>query len=127
MQLDSTTGLTTRTASVLSYLGWWVTGLIFWMVERQDALVRFHAVQSTVAFGALALIIAVFAFLGLLMLSFAPGGFTFFVSAAAVVWVASAVLWVIALWQASQGKRWRIPLAAKWADVYARTSPSASS
>lgn len=127
MQTDSTTGLTTRTASVLSYLGWWVTGLIFWAVERQDPLVRFHAVQATVAFGALALLILVFGFLGLLMLSFAPRGFAFFVGAAAIVWAGSAVLWVVALWQASQGKRWRIPLAARVADAYVRTASSASS
>ena len=42
MQADSTTGLTTRTAAVLAYLGWWVTGLIFWAVERRDLQVRFH-------------------------------------------------------------------------------------
>lgn len=124
---DSTTGLTSRTASVLSYLGWWVTGLIFWGVERRDPLVRFHAVQATVAFGGLAVVIVVLGFLGLVMLSFAPGGFTFFVGAAAVVWLGSVVLWMIALWQASQGKRWRIPLAAKLADAYSKISASASS
>ena len=126
-QADSTTGLTSRTASVLSYLGWWVTGLIFWGVERRDPLVRFHAVQSAVAFGLLHALIALLALLGLVMLSFMPGGFTFFVGAAAVVWMGSVVLWMIALWQASQGKRWRIPLAAKMADTYSRISPSASS
>ena len=127
VQTDSTTGLTSRTASVLSYLGWWVTGLIFWAVERRDAFVRFHAAQATVAFGALTLLILLFGFLGLVMLSFAPRGFTFFIGAAAVVLLASVVLWLLALWQASQGKWWRIPLAARLADVYVRTSPSTSS
>ena len=127
MQPESTTGLTSRTASVLSYLGWWVTGLIFWGLERRDALVRFHAVQATVAFGSLALLILALGFLGLLMLSFAPGGFTFFVGAAAVVWLGSVVLWLIALWQASQGKRWRIPLVGHIADGWSRTSPSSLS
>jgi uncharacterized membrane protein len=127
MQADSTTGLTSRTASVLSYLGWWVTGLIFWGVERRDALVRFHAVQATIAFGGLALLIAVLVFLGLVMLSFAPGGFTFFVGAAIVVWAAGVVLWAVALWQASQGKQWRIPLAARLAESWTRTSASSSS
>jgi uncharacterized membrane protein len=117
MESDSTTGLTSRTGSVLSYLGWWVTGLIFWGVERRDRVVLFHAVQSTLTFGALAIVIVVLGFLGLLMLSFAPAGFTFFVSAAAVVWVGSVVLWLLAIWQASQGKRLRIPLAARYADT----------
>jgi uncharacterized membrane protein len=126
MQTESTTGLTSRTASVLSYLGWWVTGLIFWGVERRDALVRFHAVQATIAFGSLALLIAVLVFAGLLMLSFAPAGFTFFMSAAFMVLLVSVGLWLTAIWQASQGKRWRIPLAANVADAWSRISPSAS-
>lgn len=127
MQADSTTGLTSRTGSVLSYLGWWVTGLIFWGVERRDPLVRFHAVQSTITFGGLAVLIGLLGLTGLVMLSFAPRGFTLFVSAAFIVWVVSVVLWLAALWQASQGKRWRIPLAAGLAESWSRTSASSSS
>jgi uncharacterized membrane protein len=114
---DSSTGLSTRTASVLSYLGWWVTGLIFWGLEREDRLVRFHAIQATVAFGALGLAIVACALTALLMVSFAPRGFTFFLGAAFVLWIASVVLWLVALWNASQGKRWRIPLASRVADA----------
>jgi uncharacterized membrane protein len=122
---DSSTGLSTRTASVLSYLGWWVTGLIFWGLEREDRVVRFHAIQSTVAFGALGLAIVASGLVALLMLSFAPAGFTFFVGTAFALWVASVALWLVALWKASQGKRWRIPLASRVAD--ARISATASS
>jgi uncharacterized membrane protein len=126
MQPDSTTGLSSRTASVLSYLGWWVSGLIFWAIEREDALVRFHAAQATITFGGLALLIGVLGLLGLVMLSFAPSGFLFFAGAAFVVWIAGVVLWLIALWQAGQGKRWRIPLAAELADSWSRTSRTSS-
>lgn len=112
---------------MLAYLGWWVTGLIFWGIERRDPLVRFHAAQSTIAFGGLALVIGALALTGLVMLSFAPAGFTLFVSAAFVVWVGSVVLWAAAIWQASQGKRWRIPLVANLAEAWSRTSASASS
>jgi len=127
MHADSTTGLTSRTASVLSYLGWWVTGLIFWAVERRDSIVRFHAVQATITFGGLALLIVALGVFGLVMLSFAPGGFLFFAVAALVVWAGSVMLWLVALWQASQGKRWRIPLAANLAESWSRTSPTSSS
>ncbi|MGH9349688.1 MAG: DUF4870 domain-containing protein [Vicinamibacterales bacterium] len=124
---DSSTGLTTRTASMLAYLGWWVTGLLFWGVERRDALVRFHAAQATITFGGLALLIGLLGLAGLVMLSYAPAGFTVFVGAAFVVWVVSVGLWLAALWQASQGKRWRIPLAGHLAEQWTRTSASASS
>lgn len=125
---SSSTGLSTRTASVLSYLGWWVTGLIFWGLEREDRLVRFHAIQATIAFGVLGFAIAACGLIALLMLSYAPAGFTFFLGVAFVLWIASVVLWLVALWQASQGKRWRIPLASRVAERdCARTSASASS
>jgi uncharacterized membrane protein len=120
VQSASSTGLTTRTASVLSYLGWFVTGLIFWSLEREDRLVRFHAIQSTVAFGVLGLAIALAGLAALLMLSFAPGGFTVFMGIAFVLWVVSLVLWLLAIWKASQGVRWRIPLASRLADSWTR-------
>jgi uncharacterized membrane protein len=112
----STTGLSTETASTLAYLGWWVTGVIFWAVERRDELVRFHAVQATIAFGGLALLIVGCAAIGLLMLTFAPAGFFVFLVAAGVVWALSVLLWVLALWKASHGERLRIPLAARLAE-----------
>ena len=127
MQTDSSTGLSSRTASVMSYLGWWVTGLIFWGLERRDPIVRFHAVQATVAFGALVAMMAILGILALLMLSFAPRLFTILLWCVVALWVAGIVLWVLALWHASQGKPWRIPLAAKLADTFATTSSSSSS
>jgi uncharacterized membrane protein len=123
---DSSTGLTTRTAAVLSYLGWWVTGLIFWAVERRDAQVRFHAAQATVVFGGLAIVIVVLGVLGLVMLSFAPRAFLVLVGTAGVVWLASVALWIAALWQAGRGKRWRIPLAARLADALATRAAAAT-
>jgi uncharacterized membrane protein len=122
MSGESTTGLTTRTASVLSYLGWWVTGVIFWGVERRDAVVRFHAIQSTIAFGAFGLAIVACGATALVMLSFAPRGFTVFIGLAVGLWVMGLVLWVVALWKASQGERWRIPLAARVADAWTLSS-----
>ena len=124
MQSGSSTGLTTRTASVLSYLGWFVTGLIFWGLEREDRLVRFHAIQSTLTFGALGLAIGAATLAALLMLSFAPRGFTFFLGLAFVLWLVSLVLWLLAIWKASHGVRWRIPLASRLADSWTREEGS---
>jgi uncharacterized membrane protein len=117
MSASSTTGLDERTAAMLSYLGWWVTGAIFWFLERQSAFVRFHAIQSTIAFGGLALIIGALGALALLLLTFAPSGFSAVLSAAFGVWIASVVLWGLALWKASQGEYWRIPLVSGIAEA----------
>jgi len=53
---DSTTSLKPNVAVLLCYLGFWVTGIIFLLIERRNRLIRFHAMQSLVTFGILNII-----------------------------------------------------------------------
>ena len=52
----STTKLKHNVAGLLCYVGFWVTGIIFLIIERKNKLVRFHAMQSLVVFGILQII-----------------------------------------------------------------------
>lgn len=52
----STTKLPQNKAGFLCYVGFWVTGIIFLIIERKNKLVRFHAMQSLVVFGILNII-----------------------------------------------------------------------
>ena len=47
----STTNLKPNVAGLLCYVGFWVTGIIFLIIEKKNKTVRFHAMQSLVAFG----------------------------------------------------------------------------
>ena len=113
---ESSTGLPPRLAAVLAYGGWWVTGLIFWLVERHDRFVRFHAAQSVAAFGLMALIAAGFGLAALVSLSLLPTAFPLFIWAAGLTWLAGMLVWGAALWQAAHGRTWRMPLAGQLAD-----------
>src|SRR6185369_8458392 len=42
----SSTGLDENVAALLSYIFGWVSGLIFFLIEKDSRLVRFHAMQS---------------------------------------------------------------------------------
>ena len=42
----SSTGLDENIAALLAYLFTWVSGLIFFLIEKDSRLVRFHAMQS---------------------------------------------------------------------------------
>src|SRR5919108_2772137 len=42
----SSTGLDDNIAALLSYIFGWVSGLIFFLIEKDSRLVRFHAMQS---------------------------------------------------------------------------------
>ena len=122
----SSTGLSSRIAAPLAYSGWWITGVILWLVERRDPYVRFHAAQSVAAFGLVATMIGAFAALAIASLSLLPSAFTLFVGAAALTWVGGMLLWVVTMWKAASGDAWRIPVAAALADrLTASLSPSA--
>jgi len=110
----SSTGLSSRTAATLAYSGWWVTGVIFWLVERRDPFVRFHAAQAVVVFGLAALLIVTFGALAVASLAFRPAAFGFFVSAATLTWAAGVVLWGVAMWKAAGGDEWKVPVASGW-------------
>jgi uncharacterized membrane protein len=52
----SSTGLDENIAALLSYVFGWVSGLIFFLMEKDSRLVRFHAMQS-ILLNAVALVI----------------------------------------------------------------------
>ena len=54
----SSTGLDENVAALLSYVITWVTGLIFFLMEKESRLVRFHAMQA-ILLGAAAIVIGV--------------------------------------------------------------------
>jgi len=117
----SSTGLSSRTAAALAYGGWWLTGALFWFVERRDAYVRFHAAQSLAAFGLVALLIAAFGVLAAMSLSFEPAAFVPLMWAAGLTWAAGVLLWLWAMWKAASGDAWRIPLAGTLAEKLNRS------
>src|ERR1041385_4823860 len=42
----SSTGLDENVAALLSYIFGWISGLVFFLIEKDSRLVRFHAMQS---------------------------------------------------------------------------------
>jgi uncharacterized membrane protein len=94
----SSTGLEENVAGFLCYLLWFVTGIVFLLVERESRFVKFHAKQSTIAF----LII----FLILLIIGWIPVIGT-------LAWILSLILWVFLMIKALQGKRYLLPIVGK--------------
>jgi uncharacterized membrane protein len=113
----TSTGLDPKLEVLLSYLGWWITGLVFLAVEHQHAAVRFHAAQSLVLFGALSLLM--FGLSGVALVSFvaaAPVAGQALADLNKMVWLLAAVLWVVLVLKAIRGESWRVPGIAPLAD-----------
>lgn len=113
---ESSTGLQPRTGALLAYLGWWVTGGLMLLVERRDGFVRFHAAQSLVGLGLVWLLGALVYVLAFAVLSMSATGFTAMLWLALVIWATGVGVWVVCLMKVLRGERWRMPLAAEFAD-----------
>ena len=119
-------GLDENVAGALSYLFGLVTGLIFYLIEQDNAYVRFHAAQSMVVSG-----IVFVAYIGLSILGTVVSSIlftsssTFFLGSIVslvlgLIWLVLALggfgLWVYLMVRAYQGKTPRVPIAAGIAD-----------
>jgi len=112
-------------AGLLCYVGGWVTGLIFFLIDKRP-FVRFHAAQSIVVFGGLHIFYIILT--TIFITSFWAGGFGFFSFAGLLftaVRLAAVVLWIVLMVKAYQRERFRIPIAADIAESLAGKSSGA--
>ena len=101
----TSTGLEPNVAGLLCYLFGWVTGLIFFILEKENKFVRFHALQSIIVFGILSVAGSV------------AGPIPF------LNWIAGAflglltfILWLLLMIKAYQGEKYKIPWAGDFAE-----------
>ena len=99
-------GLDSNVAAALSYAMGWVTGAAFLLAERENRFVRFHAMQSTITFGALCVA-------WIVSLSIPLFGWLL---AIVVIPPVSVVLWLLLMFKAYQGERFKLPYVGDIAD-----------
>jgi uncharacterized membrane protein len=111
------TGLAENVAGLLCYVLGWVTGLVFFLIDKRP-FVRFHAAQAMVVFGgltilsvALSMFTAVGIFGGAFHIFFLLFGLIHF-----VLWLVFLILWVLCMVKAYQHELFRVPIAASIAD-----------
>lgn len=94
----TSTGIQPNVAGLLCYLVGFVTGIVFLAIEKENKFVRFHAMQSLVAFG--------FLFVLSIVLSFIGG----------LVCLVMLALWIIMMVKAYQGEQFKLPVAGDIAE-----------
>ncbi len=124
MQHERTTlGIPPNLASALAYLLAWVSGIIVLLLEKENRLVRFHAAQSILLFGALTAlgvllpiagnIIGVIPLLGPLLKAVIA-------IISMLLGLAALIIWVILVLFALVGRDYRVPYIDTYADQIAR-------
>jgi uncharacterized membrane protein len=113
--LESSTTLAPRLAGFLCYLGVWISGIVFLVIEKKNRWVRFHAAQSIVTFGTL--------WIGGIVLGWIPfiGGFFSF-----ILGVLGVILWIVLMVKAYNGERYKLPWAGDIAEMILSSSSGTS-
>ncbi|WP_456478668.1 DUF4870 domain-containing protein [Geoglobus ahangari] len=100
-------GLEENVEAALSYVLGFLTGIVFYLLEKDSEFVRFHAMQSIVVFLSLAIIQKVF---------FLIPVFGWMVGS--LIGLLSLVLWIVLIIKAYQGERYKVPIAGDFAEKY---------
>jgi uncharacterized membrane protein len=101
----TSTGMQQNVAALLCYVAGWITGLVFFLIEKENRFVRFHAMQSIMVFGGLTVAFIVAGFL-----PFIGGILTMVLS------IAQLVLWILLMVKAYQNVHFKLPVVGDLAE-----------
>ena len=122
----SSTGLDENVAALLAYIFHWVSGLIFFLIEKESRLVRFHAMQSillSVVAIVLGIVLWVATFIIWLIASQLPGFLGSIVGLIVpliwlLFWVGLLIVWIMCLIKAFQGTYFKLPIIGNFAEKF---------
>lgn len=115
----TTTGIQANVAGLLSYILGWVTGLIFFLIEKENKFVRFHAMQSMIVFGALFLLqIILGMFVTALIMMHLGFLIPLFYLINSLIILGCLVIWIVFMVKAYQGEKFKLPVVGDIAEKY---------
>ncbi|OIO38057.1 MAG: hypothetical protein AUJ72_03240 [Candidatus Omnitrophica bacterium CG1_02_46_14] len=101
----TSTGIQPNVAALLCYVLGWITGLIFFLIEKENKFVRFHAFQSIVVFGAFTVLSIVLMIIPVIGWALLP-----------ILYVAELILWIVLMVKGYQGEKFKLPVAGDMAE-----------
>ena len=103
----------------LAYLLGLITGIIMYLAKKDDAFVRFHAIQSilfSIAFFVLNIILT--AALGVFALATLGLGIVLIPMLTGLYLLAVVLVWLLLMYKAYQEERYKLPLIGDMAEKY---------
>lgn len=104
-EIKTSTGMNQNVAGLLCYLAGWITGLIFFLIEKENRFVRFHAMQSIITFGSLTVIFMILGFIPFVGWMLMP-----------ILAILQLVLWIVLMVKAYQGQLFKLPMIGDMAE-----------
>jgi uncharacterized membrane protein len=114
----ATFGLDENVASAACYVLTWLTGIIFFVVEKDNKTVRFHALQSVLTFVSLGIVFVIFMVISgiITLIGGAILGIIFFLIYMLIA-LAMVVLWLFLMWKAYSGEKFMVPIVGAIAEA----------
>ena len=122
----SSTGLDENVAALLAYLFNWVSGLIFFLIEKESRLVRFHAMQSILLTGS-AIVVGVVLYVAWIVITIALammsdvlaslGGLVIGLLIFAF-WVCVLIAFILCMIKAYQKQYFKLPVIGNFAEKF---------
>jgi uncharacterized membrane protein len=122
---QTSTGLDPKLAGLLCYILGIITGLIFFLIEKSNDVVRFHAAQSIVFSGAVIVLWIVLMIVGLILTSISWTLGNLFGLLTLVLWLGLFVVWVVLLIKGYSGEKWKLPVLGDMAERIASSQRAA--
>jgi len=111
----TSTGLPATVAGALAYLFGPISGVILYIIERDNRFVRFHAAQSMMVSLMMFVVGMVLGILGTLIGAVPLIGWLISMLLSVGLSIVSLILWLVLMWQALQGVEWEAPFAGVFA------------
>ena len=103
----TSTGIQANVAALLTYVLGVITGVIFYLIEKENKCVRFHAIQSSITFGGLLVLGIVLGFVPIVGVMLMP-----------ILGIAEIILWIFLMIKAYQGELFKLPVVGDMAEKY---------
>lgn len=94
-------GLPKNTTAALAYVLGWLSGLVVFLVEKEDKDIRYHALQSIVTFGFFN-VLAMVPIFGWLM--------------SPLIFIVSLITWIYCIVKAYQGEKVKLPVVGDFVE-----------
>ena len=101
-------GMDENIEAALSYLLGFLTGILFFVLEKDSKFVKFHAMQSIAVFVALYVINFV---LGIVLAITIVGLMLF-----PLIYLIELILWILLMYKAYKGEKYKLPVVGDFAE-----------
>ena len=119
----TSTGLPANVAGALAYVLGPITGILFYVLEKDNRFVRFHAAQSIVVGVALIILSIVLSIFERILFMIPVIGWLVAILLSFGLSLGCFILWLVLMYRAYQGREWEVPIAGEQARRMIATRP----